>query len=230
EARDRFLEGRGFGHVVLVAVLFGVMLGVGTLAEHGFQRAVRGIRRSLDGGPGVGLAAQATHLVVRLALGLLALVAFAAAALAFFFALYQGHEPTRHAVLTYLAAVLIVRLAALVSRLLLAPAAPAQRLLPFSDETAQRLHRAVVALAAFYAFGTGTIGLLRHLGAPAATLEVLSLALATARPSAMTRRWWSGAAMAPGTSSGPPGRLSGPAGSSSPRTATPPSASTRSPA
>src|SRR5262249_4427261 len=156
EARDRFLEGRGAGHGLLVAVLFAVMLGVGGLAERGFQLAVHRIRRSLDGGAGAGLAAQAIRLVVRLAFDLLGLVAFAAGGLALFFALYQGHEPSRRLVLTYLAAVLVVRVIALISRTLLAPAAPTQRLVPFGDAAAGRLHHAVIALAAFYAFGTGT--------------------------------------------------------------------------
>ncbi len=180
EARGRFLEGRGAGHLLLVAVLLAAMLGAGVLVERLLRWVTGAARRAADDIAGDGLGAATGRLVFRLALDLLALVAFAAGALAFFFAVYQGHAPTRRLVLTYLAAVVLVRLVALLSRLLLAPAAPARRLLPFGDTAARRLHAGVVQLAALYAFGTGTIELLRGLGAPDPTVDALTLVLATA--------------------------------------------------
>lgn len=180
EARGRFLEGRGLGHLLLLAVAFVAMLGAGALAERLVRSATAGIRRSLDEVAEEGLTAQAGRLVLRLAVDLLGLLAFTVGALALFLAVYQGHQPSRRLILTYFAAVVLVRLVALSSRILLAPTTPTRRLLPFGDAAARRLHGGVVRLAALYAFGVGTLELLRSLGVPDATVEVLNLLLATA--------------------------------------------------
>src|SRR5262249_41163391 len=151
--RSHFLEGRGTGHLVLVALLFAAMLGVGVLAERGFQRAVRSIRHSFDDGTGTGLVAEATRCVFRLVFDLLDLVAFTAGALIFFFGLSRGPAPGRRLALPSRAAVLLVGVAAVVPPLLPPPEPPARRLLSFGDAAARRLHAAVVVLAALYAFG-----------------------------------------------------------------------------
>src|SRR5262249_16990719 len=101
-------------------------------------------------------------------------------ALALFLAVYQGHQTSRQLLLTYLAAVVLVRLVALLSRFLLDPARPARRLLPFGDSAARRPHGGVVWLAALSPVGVGTLVLLRSLGVPDPTVDVLDLVLATA--------------------------------------------------
>jgi moderate conductance mechanosensitive channel len=177
-ARARFLEGRGPGHLLLVVVVFLVMLGAGLLAERLYERAVRDLRRTLDAYPAEGLGPQVGHFVLRLLLDLAGLLVFVGGTLVLFFALYQGHEPTRQLVLTYLAAVVLVRVVALVARLLLAPEAPARRLVPVGDMAARGLQRGVVTLAAVYGFGGGTLHLFRSLGAPAATVDSLTVLVA----------------------------------------------------
>jgi small-conductance mechanosensitive channel len=177
-ARARFLEGRGPGHLLLVVVVFLVMLGAGLLAERLYERAVRDLRRTLDAYPAEGLGPQVGHFVLRLLLDLAGLLVFVGGTLVLFFALYQGHEPTRQLVLTYLAAVVLVRVVALVARLLLAPEAPARRLVPVGDVAARGLQRGVVTLAAVYGFGGGTLHLFRSLGAPAATVDSLTVLVA----------------------------------------------------
>ena len=148
DARARFLEGRGPGHFALVAFAFVVILAAGFLAERLFGAAVRGLRRSLETSETGGLGAGRAGWVLRLVLDLLGILVFAGGALLLFFALYQGHQPSRRLVLAYLVAVVLTRLVALVSRLLLAPGAPGLRLLPFFDAAARRLHVGVVRFTA----------------------------------------------------------------------------------
>jgi small-conductance mechanosensitive channel len=178
DARARFLEGRGPGHLALVALGFLVMLAAGFLAERLFARAVRGLRRSLETSETGGLGARLGRLVLRLVLDLLDVVVFTAGALLLFFAVYQGHQPSRRAILAYLVALVLTRLVAVVSRLLLAPGAPERRLLPFGDAAARLLHGGVVRWAAVYAFGSATLRLLASLGVPGPTVDGLTVLLA----------------------------------------------------
>ncbi len=78
---------------------------------------------------------------------------FGGAVLAIFYALYQGHEPTRLLVLTVIGAVVLFRLIVLGSRFLLEPRAPALRLLPFADAAARRIHSGVLQVAVLYLVG-----------------------------------------------------------------------------
>ena len=175
DARDRFLEGRGPGHLMLALLLFALMLGAGAVVERLVDRGVRGMRRAFDLGPSAGFAAQSSRVVLDLVLDVVALAGFALGALALFFALHQGHEPTRQLIVTYLVAVVVVRLVSRLSRLVLAPGAPARRLLPLGDAAASRLHRGIVGLAAVYGFGIGTIRFLLALGVPDVTTDGLRL-------------------------------------------------------
>ena len=154
------------------------MLAAGFLAEWLFGIAVRGLRRSLDASETGGLGARLGRLVLRLVLDLLDVVVFAAGALLLFFAFYQGHQPSRRLILAFLFALVLTRLVAVLSRLLLAPGAPEKRLLPFADAGARRLHAGVVRFTAFYAFGSATLRLLATLGVPGPTVEALSVLLA----------------------------------------------------
>jgi small-conductance mechanosensitive channel len=153
-------------------------LAVGLVAERLFERGVRGLRRSLEESQAGGLGARLGRLVLRLALDLLGVVVFAGSVLVLFLALYQGHLPTRRLVLAYLVALVLTRLVALVSGLLLAPGAPSRRLLPFGDAAARRLHTGVVRWAAVWAFGTATLRLLASLGVPGASLDALGILVA----------------------------------------------------
>ena len=83
-------------------------------------------------------------------LDLLLLAVFVATVFAGFLALYQGHEATRELIVSALLAIIQVRLAILIARVLLAPHTPAQRLLPFDDAAARVLYRGLVTLAWLY--------------------------------------------------------------------------------
>jgi small-conductance mechanosensitive channel len=190
-ARTRFLEDRGTGHLLLVVLALAFVVGAGALAEWLLGRLLRPVRTALEAGSADGVGAQAVRLVLRLALRLLGLLAFVAGAAALFFALYQGHQPTRWLVLTVLEAIVLTRLAAAVSDLLLAPTAPALRLLPFDDAAAARLHRGVVRFVALYTGGLGAIRLLTQLGVPAASVEALRAALSVAAALLVVDTAWS---------------------------------------
>ena len=141
----RFSQGRSPYHLLLVASLFAVMVALGWIAERLVGRLLAGVRSRLDRG-------DAGSLVSRVILDLLLLVVFAGTILAGFLALYQGHQATRELIVSALLAIIQVRLAILLARVLLAPHTPAQRLLPFDDAAARVLYRGLVTLAGFYGF------------------------------------------------------------------------------
>ena len=70
----------------------------------------------------------------RLILDFIGLGVFWLAAIGVFFVLYQGHEPSRWFVLTYLSAIVLFRAIQLISRSLLAPASPNLRMVPLNDD------------------------------------------------------------------------------------------------
>ena len=105
-------------------------------------------------------------LVIRLVLDLLLLAVFVATVFAGFLALYEGHEATRELIVSALLAIIQVRLAILIARVLLAPHTPAQRLLPFDDAAARVLYRGLVTLAWLYGFGDVLNFFLQRFGVP----------------------------------------------------------------
>ena len=121
----RFSEGRSPYHLLLVAVLFVVLLGLGWIAERLVGRLLAPVRGRLDRSPGDGPGVDASSLVIGVVLDLLLLAVFAATVFAGFLALYEGHEATRELIVSALLAIIQVRLAILIARVLLAPHAPA---------------------------------------------------------------------------------------------------------
>ena len=120
------------------------------------------------------------YLLQRFACQVLDLLVFGIAIVATFFAFYHGHEATRLAVMTYLLAIVLLRLVADGSRFLLAPHAHELRLIPFDDRDALRLHRWIVAVAAIGAFGFLTGDLLALLGLERTTLDVFDTMIGVA--------------------------------------------------
>jgi small-conductance mechanosensitive channel len=166
DAVRRFSEGRAPYQLLLVTVLFAVLLALGWLAERLVGRLLADIRSRLDRPPAEGPGIDAGSLVVRTVLDLLLLAVFAVTVFAGFLALYQGHEPTRELVVSALLATIQVRLAILIARLLLAPRAPAERLLPFDDAAAGVLYRGVVSLACLYGVVDVLTFFLQRFGVP----------------------------------------------------------------
>ncbi|MFZ0132587.1 MAG: mechanosensitive ion channel family protein, partial [Desulfobacterales bacterium] len=110
---------------------------------------------------------------LRALLDLVSICVFAVAVLVFFHLFLDRTTPQRVLVAAYLAAVLIVRAAHLLSRLLLSPKVTALRILPLGDETALYLHRWIMAIVAVGSFGFLTCGIFRLAGTPSATHFVM---------------------------------------------------------
>jgi len=149
---------------LFLALGFTGMVLAGWLAERGFRHVARdGWSRIASLRPTRALG-KCGALLARLGLELVALAVFVAGAVAVFFILHQGDELTRITVMTYLAAITAVRLYALGSRFLLAPAAPALRLMAMDDGDARYLHRQNIVIASVTAFGFLSCALLQAYG------------------------------------------------------------------
>jgi small-conductance mechanosensitive channel len=148
----RFSEGGRYGHLQLPVgcVFFALMLVGGGLVETVLGRLLATVRGGLEDGEVKTFGAQVGRVLLRLTLDLLLLLVFVATVVGVFLIIYQGHGPSRELFLALLVAAVQVRLVIILARLLLAPRAPAQRLLPFNDEAARGLYRGMVGLAGLY--------------------------------------------------------------------------------
>ncbi|MGO1118001.1 mechanosensitive ion channel family protein [Rhodovibrionaceae bacterium A322] len=130
-----------FDHTGFFAILLGVgaMVIGGALLEFLYRRSTRETRERLESNT---VESQSLgQSLLRFFLDGFGLVIFIGGALAVFFLLYQGYEPTRQFVMTFLSYILVVRGLALMSRFFLAPNAPGLRLTDVSDHLAKEIHR-----------------------------------------------------------------------------------------
>jgi small-conductance mechanosensitive channel len=111
-------------------------------------------------------------LVERLAFGILLLGTFAAGSMGTFL-LFSWPASSGSIILGYLWATLLIRLTHTVSRFFLAPGAERLRLVPLTTRRAWFWHRWLAALTAIGALGWQTIVVLRGLGLPPESLELL---------------------------------------------------------
>ena len=153
--------GASFLFVLLAG--FALVFAAAAAAEWLFRRFSASVRSQIETAMPVQLIAKCGYQMLRFGLDALALIVFQVVAIGTFFAMYHGHEPVRLTVLTYIGAVVVVRWTSLITRFLLAPAAPALRLLPLDDSAARKLHREIVCLAAIGAVLMLTSSLLQSL-------------------------------------------------------------------
>src|SRR3984885_4324093 len=111
-------------------------------------------------------------LVERLAFAVLLLGAFAAGSMGTFL-LFSWPASSGSIILGYLWATLVIRLSHTVSRFFLAPGAERLRLVPLTTQRAWFWHSWIGALTAIGALGWQTIVVLRGLGLPLESLELL---------------------------------------------------------
>jgi small-conductance mechanosensitive channel len=147
DAVRRFSEGRERYHLLLVGALFAVMLVLAWTVERVAGWLLAGVRARLDRGPDEGAGGDAGSVLIRVVLDLVLLAVFVITSFAIFLAVYQGHGPSRELIVRAILTIAMARLAILIARVLLAPHATAQRLLPFDDATARVLYRGMVGLA-----------------------------------------------------------------------------------
>lgn len=162
----RLPEGGSGAILLLIAAAMALMLAAGWGVEFLARRFLRKLRRqAIEARPEAPIG-RLGYLLLRLALEFVFLVLFVAGALLVFFALWQGNEATRTVVMTYLTAVVAVRLYVIFSHFLLAPGYPALRLAQMDELAARFLHRQNRVMALTAAFGFLTCTLLRQLGLP----------------------------------------------------------------
>jgi small-conductance mechanosensitive channel len=165
-------EGKSTAQLLLTVAAMAVIFGAGIVAELVFRRLSAGMRSRIPDYEVERFTARLGWLLQRFGWQVLDLLVFGVAVVAAFFAVYHGHEATRLAVMTYLLAIVLLRLVVHGSRFLLAPQAHELRLIPFDDHDAPRLHRWTVAVAAIGTFGFLTGDLLALLGLDRTTLDV----------------------------------------------------------
>jgi len=153
--------------IYLVAFVAG-----GIAAQRLFLFAARPWRAHFDRHNVATLEQRLAVLVERLAFGILLLGTFAAGSMGTFL-LFSWPASSGSMILGYLWATLVIRLGYTVSRFFLAPGAERMRLVPLTTSRAWFWHRWMGALTAIGALGWQTIVVLRGLGLPPESLELL---------------------------------------------------------
>jgi small-conductance mechanosensitive channel len=156
---------RGTKTVANVILSVAAVLATALLIEWLFILYTSAARRRIASTRPVKSSAKIGTLTMRALLDFSAIVIFIVGVLAVFLVFLDRTAGQRVLMATYMAALVIVQAAFLVSRFFLAPRVPALRFLPLSDETALYLHRWLIALTAVASFGTLTCGVIRLAGA-----------------------------------------------------------------
>ena len=153
--------------IYLVAFVAG-----GLVAQWLFRFAARPWLAHFDHHDVATLEHRLTVLVERLAFAILSLGAFAAGSMGTFL-LFSWPASSGMIILGYLWATLLVRLSLAVSRFFLAPGAERLRLVPLTTRRAWFWHRRLATLTAIAALGWQAIVVLRGLGLPPESVELL---------------------------------------------------------
>jgi len=176
-ALARLPQGGSAAALLKIGAGLALMLLGGWVVERLARRFLRTLWRQTVEARVEAPAARLGCLLLRLALELLFLAVFVAGALAVFFALWQGNEIARSVVMTYLTAVVAVRLYVVFSHFLLAPDHPNLRLAQMDDGATRFLHRQNIVMVSVAAFGFLTCTLLRQLGLAADLYRLLAFAV-----------------------------------------------------
>jgi small-conductance mechanosensitive channel len=169
-------EPEGPSVLPLVGALIVAMFVVAWAVERLYHYAVRNYRGRLAPAPDETFSARVFRRGAGLALDLVGILVFALAALAFFLALWQGHGLRRIAIVELLIGVVVIRVAWLFARFLLAERTDGEeRLLPFADAPAAQLRRFAAILAAFWAISNGLGSIFAHAGVGRPTIDLLVL-------------------------------------------------------
>ena len=163
-AARRLFDDRGVGGLGGFALLFALALAAGWLGERLVRRGAHPGPAAPADGATPSLRRKAGHLLAGLGGRLVALAVFAGIAAVVFFAVYDGPPPDRVAFAFYLAAIVVLRLAASVSRAYLGLDRPDLRIPAYTDAEARRLYRAILTAIALGAFGFFTCALFATLG------------------------------------------------------------------
>ena len=112
------------------------------LANWFYRRKTTALRERIEATPReAGWQLKVARVILRLLLDLISVGIFIVVTLIIYFAFFEDNPMRRTFLLTYLTALTLVGVLALLSRLTLSPRSPALRFLPMDDETAGYLHR-----------------------------------------------------------------------------------------
>jgi small-conductance mechanosensitive channel len=193
-ALTRLTGGRPPWHLLWMALIVLPFFAVGFAVERGagrwFRSLLPAVAPAADDAPaGVGKRAAEGLLFVLPQLFGLFLFALTAALL-FLLVFGESRPHLRLFILTVLLAVVVTRLAAIASQLVLAPGNPARRLVPLSDAAAGGLHRWIAGLAALYALLMSGVDLLRLGQMPIDSLRTVAMGMGTVL--LLVLAWWIG--------------------------------------
>lgn len=126
--------------------------------------------------PDAGLSPRLGASLVALARNAMLIAAFVATAFLISLAWFAQHDPMRIFLITYLGAVATGMTGWAVAKLMFAPARPARRLVQIDDRAAHRLARWLTAVLTIVGVLGFSVGMVRLLGMPPATLAILLVA------------------------------------------------------
>jgi moderate conductance mechanosensitive channel len=176
----RLIGDRGPSVLLAILVFFVIILAGGLVAEWLFRRVTGEVCEHVTAARPEAASARLGYLALDIVLDLLAIMVFVLGAVGTFLVFYRGFEPTRWTILICLTAIVAIRLASLLSRVLFAPHAPGLRLVPVADDAARLLHRRAVGVAAFLTIAYLSVELLRGLGLDPDAVNLIGLIAAVA--------------------------------------------------
>lgn len=166
------LGDRARAKILLHLALF-VALGFG--AEWLFRKATQRIRRHLDELPVATVKDRLRLVAERFAFGIGLLAAFAVGSVGPFLA-FDWAPLLREILLGYLVAFLVLRMAGIFGRFLLAPGAERFRVVPMDSSAAWFWQRRLATFVGWFAFGWVTVGIYRTLGFTLAQRQLVAYA------------------------------------------------------
>lgn len=183
QAQSAVTADRGPNHIFIILGFLIAVMAVAYGVEVLFRRMMMA-KSGVSSGKG--------NRVVASILELVAIGVFAIATIAGFLIFYQGHLPSRAVFLTYFFAVMIVRLAMVVSRFVLSPKYPHLRHFDVDNKTAEYWNRSVFTLAIIGAFGFLSCGLMARLGIDQQLHQLLVLIVGVVFIGVLVRAIWGG--------------------------------------
>ena len=179
QVETKLTEPDGPSQLLIIAEILAALLAIGWVVESIYDRALHDYRARLASSPVDSFSANAFRLGVGLLLDIGGIVVWSLAALTAFFLMWHDHALRRTTILDFMIVVVIVRIAWLVARFLLAKDAGPGRLLPFADAPAATLRRFAVVLAAIFGITIAAVSLFRGGGASEATLDLIMIVAVT---------------------------------------------------
>ncbi|MDA0231470.1 MAG: mechanosensitive ion channel, partial [Proteobacteria bacterium] len=170
---DKIEADREAGYLSILVAIFLALVAGGLLVEYAFRWATRGVWNRVRAADPERLLLKLGFLMLRIALDMLSVFVFFASVYGIFLMVEQGHEPTRTTILAYLKAIVLIRLAAVMHRFVLAPRAPSLRLFDISTHDARALYGWVMAATVVLVVGFTTRGVVSGSTTNLAAMQLL---------------------------------------------------------